>query len=159
MATRAIHHDPAGPIRVTSYRLLVLLAIGVASIACRRGEAERSVTAARNDGDVRAVEVDGACVVAQGRGFTITVADIEALRASYVPALERGVATRLATDVWLAEWIATGAIGAASLRERIAYQQQLSAREGAAAWGVKLSEASAALEVRHGPCYTARPRV
>lgn len=97
------------------------------------------------------------CVVASGPELAITISDVEILRRRFVPSPERDAATRLAVDVWLAEWIATGEVGRLSLSERIRHHQHLSARHRGN-WSAELEKARAALQVVHGPCYVARAR-
>lgn len=95
------------------------------------------------------------CVVASGRGFAITMSDVNRLRRSYVPSPDVGAATRLAVDVWLAEWIGTGKVGRTSIRDRIVIHQRLVNEEGAA-WPDRLAGVARELDLQHGPCYVPR---
>jgi hypothetical protein len=127
----------------------------VALVACQR-QAPETPPASREARPRSSNEVaDPTCVVASGRGFAITMAEVEALRQRYAPSPEVGAATRLAVDVWLAEWIATDEIDRLPLREKIRHQQRL-AMEHRRAWGERLRDAAAELELHHGPCYVPR---
>jgi hypothetical protein len=125
-------------------------------IACNRSTPQEPPPRVDGDGPPTSVEpVDPTCVVASGRGFSITMADVVDVRYAYLPSPEIGAATRLTVDVWLAEWIATGEIDRLPLRERIKHQQRL-ALEERGHWSERLREAAAELELQHGPCYVPR---
>jgi hypothetical protein len=100
-------------------------------------------------------EVLSGCIVASGRGFAITMKDVEALQKHYLPAPDVGAATRLAIDVWLAEWIVTGEVDRLPLLEKIRHQQRSAVRERGT-WAARLKEAAEELELQYGPCHVPR---
>jgi hypothetical protein len=92
------------------------------------------------------------CVVARGEGFELTIRDVEALRRHFVPPPPMDRAGRLALDVWLAEWIATGTIDRAPLPERISHHNALVNRDLEERIA-HLDDARARLQVSEGPCW------
>jgi hypothetical protein len=111
-----------------------------------------------SQGDVvgATAEVLSRCIVASGRGFAITMSDVEALQKHQLPAPDVGAATRLAIDVWLAEWIMTGEVDRLPLREKIRHQQRSAVRERGT-WAARLKEAAEELELQYGPCHVPHP--
>jgi hypothetical protein len=126
----------------------------IAALGCGRSDAEPPRA---EDAPLLTVPevTDPACVIASGRGLMITVADVEALRGLVLPSPDFGTATRLAVDVWLATWIATGEVDHVELREKLRYQRGLAVRERHA-WAARLRDAAAELELEYGPCYVPR---
>jgi hypothetical protein len=83
------------------------------------------------------------------------MSDVEALQKHYLPAPDLGAATRLAIDVWLAEWIVTGEVDRLPLLEKIRNQQRSAVRERGT-WAARLKDAAEELELQYGPCHVPR---
>ena len=107
---------------VRMFRALVIFALVVHSVACNTEPAPESKS---GDSLVLGASV---CEIARVGDVLITWSDVERMRQEYVPAPSQKESLALTVDIFTAEWMEHGTIGAMSSRDAVANYRSVVAR-------------------------------